>query len=137
MRDTLQQLIQQLEPWFAILGILSLSTFIGSIVLVPMVVASMPRDYFVASRHEDRELTPARLVLHLLKNVLGYLFLILGVLMLFLPGQGLLTIILGMCLIDFPGKRRFQLRLLKPRKIRKSIDWMRRRSGKEPFKLPF
>lgn len=128
--------LRDYELLFAILGIVSVLTFLGSLFLVPLVIAHMPADYFLQVEKPDKPLTPRRLLLHLLKNILGYLFLVLGFLMLFLPGQGILTIILGVSLIDFPGKRKLQLTLLKPRRIRKAITWIRKKSGKEPFNLP-
>lgn len=128
--------LRDYELLFAVLGIVSVLTFLGSLFLVPLVIAHMPADYFLQVEKPYKPLTPRRLLLHLLKNILGYLFLVLGFLMLFLPGQGILTIILGVSLIDFPGKRKLQLTLLKPRRIRKAITWIRKKSGKEPFNLP-
>jgi len=125
------------EWLFTLLGTISVVTFVGSLILVPLVIAQMPSDYFVSTKASSTSLSPTRMLLHLLKNLFGYLFLILGFLMLFLPGQGVLTLVLGVSLIDFPGKRKFQLKLLKPRKVRQSIAWIRHKSGKAPFHLPF
>jgi uncharacterized membrane protein YbaN (DUF454 family) len=67
------------------------------------------------------------------KNVVGYVFIVLGIAMLFLPGQGLLTFLLGIILIDFPGKYRFERWLILRKHVLRSINWLRRRSNCEPL----
>jgi len=55
--------------------------------------------------------------------------------MLLLPGQGLLTILIGLLLLDFPGKRALELRLLRRPALRGFLDRMRQRRGVPPFVL--
>lgn len=43
----------------------------------------------------------------LVKNVFGFVLIVAGIVMLVTPGQGLLTIFLGLAIADWPGKRRF------------------------------
>ena len=57
-----------------------------------------------------------------------------GVLMLVLPGQGVLTILIGLTLLDFPGKRRFVRRLLMRPRVFRVINRLRRRFGRPPLK---
>jgi hypothetical protein len=52
-----------------------------------------------------------------------------------LPGQGVLTILAGLSLLSFPGKRRLQLRLLRIPAIHRAIDALRRRAGRPPLHL--
>lgn len=70
-----------------------------------------------------------------LKNVLGAIFLTLGVGMLVLPGQGLLTILIGLSLVDFPGKYRLERYLVTRSPVLRSLNWLRRRTGKPPFRV--
>ena len=72
-------------------------------------------------------------IVRLLKNATGGLFLIAGIAMLVLPGQGLLTILIGLMLIDFPGKRRFELALIRRRHVLNAVNWMRQKSGRDPL----
>ncbi len=46
------------------------------------------------------------------RNLYGGLLIIAGVIMLFTPGQGLLTLLAGFLLLDFPGKRRTWRKIL-------------------------
>ncbi len=81
---------------------ISVLGLLATALLVPFALSRMPVDYFV------RDVSPARtsLFVRVLKNVFGIVLVVLGVAMLVLPGQGLLTIVLGLGLVDFPGRRR-------------------------------
>ena len=56
-----------------------------------------------------------------------------GLAMLFLPGQGLLTVLIGVSVMDFPGKRGLLQRLVRGPKVQRTLNWIRRKRGKEPF----
>ena len=70
------------------------------------------------------------------KNLVGAIFIIAGIIMLFLPGQGILTIVLGLALINFPGKRRVILRLFGHPRIFNAINRLRAKAGKAPLEAP-
>lgn len=58
-----------------------------------------------------------------------------GLAMLALPGQGLLTLLLGFLMIDLPGKYRFEKWLVRRRWVHRPINWMRRSRGREALNL--
>ena len=104
---------QVLLTW---LSIASLATFIGSLLALPWIVAMIPEDYFL---YESRETTtlkqrhPAiRGLLLVGKNLLGLILLCGGFLMLFMPGQGILTMAAGLLLLDYPGKYTLEKRII-------------------------
>ena len=120
------------------LGIFSAVSFVGSILAIPIVVARLPVDHFVAP-HEAADWVASDLRRRLwlvLKNVLGILLVVGGVMMLVLPGQGLLTILLGVALTDFPGKWRMMRALARRPEIMKALNWMRERADKPPLLAP-
>ena len=51
--------------------------------------------------------------------------------MLVLPGQGILTMVIGFSIMDFPGKHRLNDRIVANRKIQQSLNWIRRKGGKD------
>jgi hypothetical protein len=59
-----------------------------------------------------------------------------GVAMLLLPGQGILTILIGLMLIDFPGKRRLERRLVQQPSVWRAINWMRAKAHQPPLEMP-
>ena len=120
-----------------LLGLLSVVTFVGSLVAVPWLIGRMRADYFlthwqvVQARH--RRHPALALTVFLARNALGLLLVAAGLAMLFLPGQGLLTVLIGISVMDFPGKRRLLQRLLRGPKVQRTLNWIRRKRGKEPF----
>ena len=67
------------------------------------------------------------------KNALGVVFVLAGVAMILLPGQGVLTILLGIMLTEFPGKYRFERWLVRRRAVLGAINWLRERAGRPPL----
>lgn len=118
----------------------SLGSLVLSGVLVSLVLLALPADHY--SKGRIAPIVPANGgivslfasgLLAVVRNVLGWMFVLAGIAMLVLPGQGLLSIIAGLVLIDFPGKRRFEHRLLASHVVRDAMNWLRRRAGKPPF----
>ncbi len=112
----------------------SVFTFIGTLVLVPILLVRLPPDYFA---HGKRQPAPwahhhplIRAALLVGKNILGLLFLLAGIFMLFLPGQGLLTMVMGVVLLDLPGKYRLERWLIAHRPIHEGVNWLRQRAGR-------
>lgn len=120
------------------LGGISLFTFVASLVVIPLLVVRMAPDYFMPDRVSAMsERHPLVCWLGLIgKNVLGAIIFVAGVAMLFIPGQGLLTMLLGLALLNFPGKRGLELRLVRLPKIHRSLDWIRARYGRPPLQVP-
>ncbi len=128
-----------LQPLLGWLAVLSLFTFVLSLVLIPWVVGKLAQDCFLKIYHNDKSATPASfasVIMLILRNILGLLLVMAGIAMLFLPGQGLLTIVLGALLLSFPGKHKLMNDLVRQPKIQHSLDWIRKKSGKEPFLWP-
>jgi len=120
------------------MGGIALFTFVASLVVIPLVVVRMAPDYFMPDRGSalsDRH--PLVCLLGRIgKNVLGVVIFVAGVVMLFIPGQGLLTMLLGLVLLDFPGKRGLELRLVRMPKVHRTLDWIRARYGRPPLQVP-
>ena len=76
-----------------------------------------------------------KVVLCILRNLVGYLLIGLGVILTLpgVPGQGLLTILMGVLLIDFPGKHRAEWWLLTRRGVLKTVNKLRARVGRPPL----
>lgn len=130
--------IEDYEALIWIASAVSVVTFVATLIAMPVLIVRLPADYFI--RRPVRDWVTRRPALHLLlvvaKNVLGAVLLVAGVAMLVLPGQGLLTILVGVMLLDFPGKRRFERWLICRRPMHRTADWMRARRGRPPLDLP-
>ena len=118
----------------------SIGSLILSGVLVSLVFLHLPTDHYSRSRPLPSGGASAGLAsllasgaVFVARNVFGWLFVAAGIAMLVLPGQGLLSILAGLVLVDFPGKRRFERRLLANHVVRDAMNWLRRRAGRPPF----
>lgn len=100
-------------------------------------VARLPPDHFVRAPPEART-HPVLVVLRgVVRNVAGAALMALGVVMALpgVPGPGLVTVLIGFLLLDFPGKRALELRLLRRPRLRAAIDQLRARHGQPPLQL--
>lgn len=137
--DELAAFLRQHDTALILLGIVSALTFVLTLVAVPWLVTRLPADYFA---HRARQPTPwqrqhplVRLVLLIARNLAGIVFLVLGIIMLVLPGQGLITMVAGLMLMDFPGKYHLMRWLVEWPAVHRSMNWLRRRRGRPPLEL--
>ena len=124
-----------------LLGSLSIFILIISVFMMVLIISFLPEDYF---KSENRNLISSvqnsrypllKLLVLITKNFFGILLLLSGVLMLVLPGQGILTIITGLVFIDYPGKYKFERNLLRQKGVINSINWIRSRLSKPSLKV--
>jgi hypothetical protein len=121
------------------LAVFSLVSFAGTLLLVPVLVIRIPQDYFAENRRHRWEPWAhqhpvVRWSLLAAKNSLGYIFIILGIVMLVLPGQGILTILIGIMFINFPGKYRLERWVIMQGPVFNTINKLRQRAGRMPLK---
>lgn len=127
---------QTLLTW---LSVISLFTFVVSLLSLPWLSGKIPEDYFMHNRRGPTQLRERhpfiRLCILVGKNLFGFVLLCGGIIMLFLPGQGLLTIAMGLLLMDYPGKYRLERRIASHPSVLKGINWLRAKGNHPPLKL--
>ena len=120
------------------LGASSILIFIISILGISWFVAQIPEDYFLLSKRKPskwQERKPAlRLIVLFGKNIIGFSLITGGLLMLVLPGQGLLTIVTGLLLINYPGKYKLEQKLVTIPSVFRALNWIRVKANKPPLK---
>jgi hypothetical protein len=115
-------------------------TFAISLAAISFILVKLPSTYFQRSHDRnfwvDRHPT-VRWAGLIGKNAIGILLVLLGILMSIpgVPGQGILTILLGIMLIDLPGKRELEYRILKRPSVLEKINSLRHRFRKPPLLL--
>ena len=118
----------------------SLALLVITPLIVGWLIIRLPTDHFTTKR--PRLLSAwdnhpsLRLALIAGKNIVGAILLIAGIAMLVAPGQGLLTIVVGVLLVDFPGKHRLERWLITRQQVWRSINWLRKRAGRPALKRP-
>jgi hypothetical protein len=132
--------IREYEVALGWLSAVSVLTFVGSLLCVPWLVIHIPTDYFIRPRHyvdRWRSRHPlVRAALLAMKNLCGVLLVLAGVAMLVLPGQGILTILIGLMFLDFPGKFALEERLARQPPVIRAINWIRAKAKCPPLELP-
>ena len=128
--------------WSSLLigALIFVASFLINLAIVSFILVKLPADYFSNSGRKKFMAghNPAVRVAALIgKNILGVLLVALGVVLSLpgVPGQGLLTILLGIMLLDFPGKHRLEQKLLSRPSIVNAINGLRGRFGKPPLEL--
>lgn len=140
MWQHLLDVVRENETLLVWLGVLSAVMFFGSLALVPVVVVRMSPDYFLKEREPSTMMAHRHPVLRwaglVAKNVVGAMLFVLGLALIPLPGQGLLTILLALTLMDVPGKRAFELRLIRLPGVLTVINQLRQCRHRPPLHLP-
>ena len=120
--------------------VVSVVMFAGSMVLVTFIVIGWPVDHFRRSgraafwAHRHPAVRVAGLVL---KNLAGAVLFALGIVMALpgVPGQGLLTALIGLTLLNFPGKTALERRLISRPAVLRAINRLRARFSRAPLVL--
>ena len=131
----IQNLFSDYYDFFFWLGVVSSIIFIVSLLSIGWLVSLIPNDYFINRKESKFKLNyPVALIVSVvIKNIFGYILIFGGILMLILPGQGLITIFVGLLLSNYPGKYSIEKRIIASPKILKSINWLRKRSNEPPL----
>jgi hypothetical protein len=125
----------------ALLGVLLfVVTFSLSLGIVSFILVKIPPDYFQEDRPNEfwSGRHPAIRLLGIIgKNILGVLLVALGIVMSIpgVPGQGILTILLGIMLLDFPGRQDLERKIVSQPRVLKTINKLRQRFGKPELAL--
>lgn len=117
-------------------GGIFVASLLLSALIVAVVIVKIPANYF--SSHYQQDFLPnaswlTRWGAVIAKNVVGAILVLAGIVMLIGPGQGVLTILIGLIMMDIPGKRPIEARIIKRPAILAAANGLRERFGKEPL----
>lgn len=129
------RIFEILIPYLQILAAVSFATFLLSILLIPWYIGRMSENFFLKLQNREKQATAPKInpVLFIFRNCAGVILLAAGFVMLFLPGQGILTMLIGLLCLSFPGKRTMLIYLINRSSVQKSLNWTRSKIGKKPF----
>lgn len=106
----------------------------GSLAVVLRIVLSIPEDYFAADQPRRTGWTLGRM----LRNAVGVVLVAVGAALSVpgVPGQGVLTILVGLFLVDFPRRQRLERALARRPGVLPALNRLRARFGHPPLRPP-
>lgn len=139
--ERLSSFFESLTLGNVLLGVgLFLGSLLVSFIAIGIVMVKIPANYF--SAHYKQDFLPGspwivRWGAVIAKNILGLILIVIGILLSLpgVPGQGILTILLGLIMIDIPGKRPLEARIIKRPTVLAAVNDLRNRYGKPPLEL--
>jgi hypothetical protein len=107
---------------------------VGSLALVARIVVRLPEDYFAREPEARTRWTARRIV----RNLVGLVIISIGLALSVpgVPGQGLLTILVGLFLVDFPRRRQLERLLARRSGVLPALNSLRARFGRPPLLPP-
>ena len=128
------------HEFLSLLVTFSVITFVGSIIIIPYIISKLPTDYFCDEKRHPSKLRRYHPVIYLLirilKNIIGIILIIAGIIMFITPGQGIITLLIGLSLTEFPGKYKLERRIIRNQKVYKTLNWIRKKTGAPPLEYP-
>lgn len=123
--------------WGSLITVVSVAITYGLIIFG---LVKIPADYFSSAYYEKRAAESRqhfflRWSAAIVKNIVGFLLIVAGVIMIFTPGPGVPTILLGLIVMDFPGKRPLEAKLIAQPAVLATINHLRSRYNKPPLVL--
>ena len=131
--------IHKIAFWW--IGILSIATFVGTLIIIPILIVRIPADYFKRKKQKQKscyknQCAAICFIGLVFKNLFGAVFVLAGLAMLFLPGQGFITILIGIMMLNFPGKFALQLRIVQKPTVLRAINWIRTKADRPALEVP-
>jgi hypothetical protein len=119
------------------LGVVSAVMFLVSILLVPWLILRLDHDFFLyfcgRQRSQVQRHPVTGMMVFVLRNIVGVILVAAGITMLVLPGQGILTLLTGLSIMQFPGKHWVLAKVVSNTKVQNGLNWIRAKGGKSLF----
>jgi hypothetical protein len=114
-------------------GLLWVVLTAGSLAVVLRIALSLPEDYFEAEQGP-----PSWTLRRLVRNAVGLVLVVVGAALSVpgVPGQGLLTMLVGLAFVDFPRRRQLERALARRPGVLAGLNRLRARFGRAPLRQP-
>ena len=131
------KLFENYKSLIFLLSVISLVIFIFSLLSIKWLVSLIPSDYFIEKKPSKfkSKYPLIWLISMIVKNLIGYVLIVGGILMLVLPGQGLFTIFIGLIMSNYPGKYFIERKFIAIPSVLRTINWLRKKSNQNPLRI--
>lgn len=135
MPEPLSTWLAQHSGAIAVIAPISFLLLLASVLATPWVLAKLPANYF-SKPPSVKPLSVGRLVMSVIKTILGIIIVLTGMVLMVTPGPGLVCLVLGLVLCEFPGKHSLLRRVIRQPSVFSTLNWLRKKASKPPFLLP-
>lgn len=132
--------MDELHSWLSghalslsVLATVSATMLAVTFVAAPWAVSRLPTNYLLQRLERNSEQGIWYSLTSVTRALLGLFLVLLGLVMLITPGPGVIMLLLGVSIAEFPGRNRLLVYLATRPKVLSSLNWMRSRHGKPPF----
>lgn len=132
----LESLYQSVLPWLPLLSISGFAIAIVSAIALPWVLVHIPANYFITAPKTKQNRSPLGWLIWLLRNSLAIVLLIVGLLMLVLPGQGLLMILIALGISTSRHKYSLERSIISRKNVFRTVNWIRKHFHRSPIIHP-
>lgn len=135
-------MVDALTTWLSIhtgfvvaIGAISFVLLAATLFVTPWFLAQLPHDYFSATPQTSPQ-SLRRSVISFMRTILGILMILLAFAVMLTPGPGLVLLVFGLALCDFPGKHKLLIKLVSQPSVLSALNWLRGKTNKPPFIVP-
>ena len=131
------KLFENYKSLIFLLSVISFVIFIFSLLSIKWLVSLIPSDYFIEKKPSKFKSKYPLIwfISMIVKNLIGYVLIVGGILMLVLPGQGLFTIFIGLMMSNYPGKYFIERKFIAIPNVLRTINWLRKKSNQNPLRI--
>lgn len=124
----------QIALAFTLVSVVSL---LVGLVMLPVAVVRIDADHFVREPGEERwrSRSTRERAWAIVRTVVGGILVLAGVVLLLIPGQGVLTIVAGLLVAEYPGKYRVERAIVRRPAVLLALNRIRCRFGRETLRL--
>lgn len=135
MFDALTTWLSMNTGFLVAAGVVSFVLLGATLFVTPWFLARLPHDYFT-TKPTNAPHSLRRTVISVLRTILGTLLIFLSFAVMFTPGPGLVLLVFGLALCDFPGKHNLLVKLVSRPSVLSALNWIRGRTKQPPFIVP-
>jgi hypothetical protein len=109
-----------------------LATTVITMLIAGVILVTLPPDYLV-----DGDGRPRHWTFRVVRSIAGVVLVVVGVLLSLpgIPGQGLLTVLAGLILIEFPGRHRIVRAIIGRPAVLTAVNRLRARFGRRSLRI--
>lgn len=124
--DKVSQYLQQ-NWWQLLLYIVAVNILVT--ILTFAIIVFLPHDYF------DSQQSRSHPIVRIIRDVLGFVMILAGVVMIAIPGPGMLTICSGLIVLDGEEKKKLLRKILMRGNLMDLVHRVRERTGRQRLEI--